>query len=149
MHLTMLFKTFLTLALSLPAASGELSQEARLKHVVNCILAEAPKGVSIEYTKLRFRYHLTGASQMTVQLFDLTDHDNRHIHLRDLKSDTWQTVYLDFTRDARRNDGHDTPFAAGHLVDDLFFFVQSEGERGVDLLIDEVVLFDAGKVQPD
>ena len=99
------------------------------------------------HTKLRFRYHLTGASQMTVQIFDLTDNDNRHIRLRNLKPGAWQTVYLDFSQDARRNDGRDTPFAAGHLVDDLFFFVQPEGDREVDLLIDEVVLFDAGKLQ--
>jgi hypothetical protein len=110
-------------------------------------------------TKLRFRYHLTGASQMTVQLFDLTDNDNRHIRLRGLKPDAWQTVYLDFTRDARRNDGRDTPFAAGHLVDDLFFCVEgvppsscgagkmpATRGREVNLLIDEVVLFDAGKL---
>jgi hypothetical protein len=97
------------------------------------------------HTKLRFRYHLTGASQMTVQMFDLTDQDNRHVRLRDLKPGAWQTVYLDFTRDARRNDGRDTPLAASHLVDDLFFLVQPAGEGEVDLLVDEVVLYDAGK----
>jgi len=97
------------------------------------------------HTKLRFRYHLAGATQMTVQIFDLTDNDNRHVRLRDLKSNTWQTVYLDFTRDARRNDGRDTPFAAGHLVDDLFFFIEPERGGDVDLLIDEVVLYDAGQ----
>jgi hypothetical protein len=105
---------------------------------------EPPRPVGA-HTKLRFRYYLTGASQMTVQIFDLTDNDNRHIQLRDLKTDTWRTVYLDFTQDARRNDGRDTPFAAGHLVDDLFFFIQPEVNREVNLLIDEVVLFDAGK----
>ena len=97
------------------------------------------------HTKLRFRYHLAGATQMTVQIFDLTDSDNRHVRLRDLKSNTWQTVYLDFTRDARRNDGRDTPFAPGHLVDDLFFFIEPERGGDVDLLIDEVVLYDAGQ----
>jgi hypothetical protein len=97
------------------------------------------------HTKLRFRYFLTGASRMTVQIFDLTDQDNRHIHLNSLKQGSWQTLYLDFTRDAKRNDGTDSPFAAGHVVDDLFFFL--EGERGaeVNLLLDEVVLFDAGR----
>lgn len=97
------------------------------------------------HTKLRFRYHLTGSRRMTVQIFDLTDMDNRHVHLRDLKPGQWQTLYLDFTKDARRNDGTDTPFAAGHKVDDLFFFVQPDSADPVELLIDEVVLFDAGK----
>lgn len=96
------------------------------------------------HTKLRFRYHLAGATKLTAQIFDATDQDNRHVILRDLKNDAWQTVYVDFTKDARRNDGSNTPFAAGHVVDDLFFFVEPEGDKPVGLLIDEVVLFDAG-----
>lgn len=97
------------------------------------------------HTKLRFRYHLTGASAMTVQVFDLTDGDNRHINLKGLKEGAWQWAILDFTKDARRNDGKDTPFAAGHKVDDIFFFVKPEGDKEVQLYIDEVTLFDAGK----
>jgi hypothetical protein len=95
-----------------------------------------------EKTRLRFRYHLTGTSKMTVQIFDATDQDNRHIHLKDLKQGEWTFAYLDFTKDAKRNDGKDTPFAAGHKVDDLFFFVSPEGPRGVQLFIDEVTLYD-------
>src|SRR5262245_53000732 len=100
------------------------------------------------HTKLRFRYWLSGlggAAAMTVQVFDLTDGDNRHIHLKGLKEGTWQWAILDFTKDARRNDGTDTPFAAGHKVDDLFFFVKPEADREVQLYVDEVTLFDAGK----
>jgi hypothetical protein len=100
-----------------------------------------------EHTKLRFRYHLSGASSMTVQIFDVTDQDNRHIRLRDLKQDEWQFAILDFTRDAKRNDGGDTPFAAGHKVDDLFFFVEPAGDQEVQLFIDEVTLFDAGEAE--
>jgi hypothetical protein len=58
-------------------------------------------------------------------------------------------IPLDFTKDTRRNDGRNTPFAAGHFVDDLFFFVEPEGEHEVNLLIDEVVLFDAGKARQE
>jgi hypothetical protein len=97
------------------------------------------------HTKLRFRAHLTGTRRMTVQIFDLTDQDNRHIHLAGLEPGQWQTHYLDFTKDARRNDGGDTPFAAGHQVDDLFFFVQADGDQPAELLIDEVILFEAGE----
>jgi hypothetical protein len=98
-----------------------------------------------ERTKMRFRYHVTGARAMTVQIFDVTDQDNRHIHMKSLKQGAWTTTYLDFTMDAKRNDGKETPFAAGHKVDDLFFFIQSDGKEEVNLLIDEVVLFDAGR----
>src|SRR4030095_11210438 len=83
---------------------------------------EPPRPVGA-HTKLRFRCHLTGASQATVQIFDVTDNDNRHILVRDLAPGVWQAVYLDFTQNARRNDGSDTPLAAGHLVDDLFFLL--------------------------
>jgi hypothetical protein len=96
-----------------------------------------------EHTKLRFRYHLTGASAMTVQIFDATDQDNRHIQCNDLQPGAWQWAILDFTSDARRNDGSQTPFAAGHMVDDLFFFVESEGDKEANLFVDEVTLFDA------
>ncbi len=95
------------------------------------------------HTKLRFRYYLTGASAMTVQIFDATDQDNRHVRLTGCKQNQWVTQYLDFTTDAKRNDGSNTPFAAGHVVDDLFFFVKPEGGEHVSLFIDEVVLFDA------
>lgn len=78
---------------------------------------------------------------MTVQVFDTTDRDNRRIDLPDPERGAWTTRYLDFTRDARRNDGSDTPFSAGHGVDDLFFFVEGDA----DLLVDEVVLYDAGE----
>lgn len=101
-----------------------------------------------EHTKLRFRYHLVGSARMTVQIFDLTDMDNRHIRLDKLEQGKWETIYLDFTRDAKRNDGSETPFAAGHKVDDIFFFVEPDGSREVDLLIDEVVLFDANSRNP-
>jgi hypothetical protein len=100
-----------------------------------------------ERTKLRFRYHLTGTSSMTVQVFDLTDNDNRHIHLKGLKQDAWQWAILDFTADGKKNDGKQTPFAAGHKVDDIFFFIAPEGDKEANLYIDEVTLFDAGKAK--
>jgi hypothetical protein len=82
---------------------------------------EPPRPVG-EHTELRFRYYLAGTGNMTVQIFDKTDMDNRHIHLRNLAQEAWKMIYLDFTRDSRRNDGTDTPFAAGHIVDDIFLF---------------------------
>jgi hypothetical protein len=97
------------------------------------------------HTKLRFRFHLTGASNLIVQIFDATDQDNRHVRLTGLQENAWQTVYVDFTNDARRNDGSESPFAAGHVVDDLFFLVEPGGDLPLELFIDEVVLYDAGE----
>jgi hypothetical protein len=103
---------------------------------------EPPRPVG-KRTKLRFRYHLTGAEKLTVQVFDATDQDNRHIHLTGLKQGAWATAYLDFTRDAKRNDGTRTPFAAGHRADAVFFFIEPETGRVPELYVDEVVLYDA------
>jgi len=97
------------------------------------------------HTKLRFRYHVSGASAMTVQVFDLTDKDNRHIKMKDLKQDAWQWAILDVTKDAKRNGGTDTPFTAGHRVDDIFFFMRPEKGKEANLYIDEVTLYDAGR----
>ena len=109
------------------------------------LMIDPPKAVG-QRTKVRFRYHLKGADSMTVQIFDATDQDNRHVVLRGLKQNEWQVVYVDFTTDGRKNDGRQTPFAAGHLVDDLFFLVDGPPGGGeVGLMIDEVVLYDAGK----
>jgi hypothetical protein len=96
------------------------------------------------HTKLRFRYHLTGTKALTVQMFDATAQDNRHIRLADCRAGEWTTQYLDFTKDSRRNDGSDAPFTAGHKVDDLFFFLEG-ADKDARLLIDEVVLYDAGE----
>jgi hypothetical protein len=104
---------------------------------------EPPRPVGAR-TKLRFRYWQRGARQMTVQIFDATDQDNRHVLVKDLNKEGWKNLYIDFTRDGRRNDGGNSPFAAGHLVDDLFFFIEPSGDEELDVLIDEVVLFDAG-----
>jgi len=106
---------------------------------------EPPRPVGA-HTKLRFRYHLTGTSAMTVQVFDATVQDNRHVNLTGLKQGEWTTRYMDFSRDSRRNDGTpNSSFTAGNKVDDLFFFVRPEGEKPVELCVDEVVLFDAGE----
>lgn len=70
--------------------------------------------------------------------------------LRGLAQNEWKTQYVDFSRDARRNDGTaNSEFTAGNLVDDIFFFVNtpdSLGSRPAPVLhLDEVVLFDAGE----
>jgi hypothetical protein len=103
-----------------------------------------PVGAS---TKLRFRYYLTGADAMTVQMFDVADGDNRHISMKNVRTGAWQWAILDFTKDAKHNDGAASPFAAGHPVDDIFFFVQPQGDQEPRLFVDEVTLFDAGQRQ--
>jgi len=105
---------------------------------------EPPRPVGA-HTKLRFRYYLDGANELTVQIFDATVQDNRHIRVTDLKQREWTTTDLDFSRESRRNDGTaDSPFTTGNKVDDLFFFASSVPAMDVQLFVDEIVLYDAG-----
>ncbi|MBI4606579.1 MAG: hypothetical protein HY721_31845, partial [Planctomycetes bacterium] len=62
--------------------------------------------------------------------------------LTGLEEGAWRDAKVDFTRDGRRNDGSGGAFAAGNLVDDLFFFVEAADGRDAELHIDEVVLYD-------
>lgn len=129
--------SFWGVAKAVPRKEGGKGKWIRLQ-----IKPDRPVG---ERTKLRFRYHVTGASAMTVQVFDVTDKDNRHIRMKDLKQAAWTWANLDFTTDSKRNDGGKTPFAAGHMIDDIFFFIEPDGTEEVNLLIDEVTLYDAGR----
>jgi hypothetical protein len=124
------------------AARAVPRKDAKGKWIRIQIAPPRPVG---ETTRLRFRAHAAGVASLIVQIFDLTAMDNRHVVLRDLKEGEWRTHQVDFTRDSRRNDGSDGPFAAGNLVDDLFFFVEPAAGKEADLVIDEVVLYDAGR----
>jgi hypothetical protein len=111
-------------------------------------LAIEPSRPVGNHTKLRFRYHVMGATRMTVQVFDATVQDNRHVELAGLKEGQWNTAYVDFSSDSRRNDGtSNSKLAAGNQVDGLFFFLGSEIRTDAELYIDEVVLYDAGTPQ--
>lgn len=94
-------------------------------------------------TRIHFRYLVRGISRLQVMLFDLTAMDNRHIVMETPVRGRWLEADLDFSRDSRRNDGTGDSFAPGHRVDDIFFF-SLEAEPGCELLIDDVVLYDAG-----
>jgi len=94
-------------------------------------------------TRLSFRLYLKETSSLQVQIFDLTDMDNRHLVLKNLPQDKWQTINLNLTADAVRNDGTVTAFASGHLVDDIFFFIPGP-VKGAEFLIDDLVLYDEG-----
>ena len=89
-------------------------------------------------TRLSFRYRLTGADSLRVQLFSLTKNDNRHLVLSGLPQGTWQDAAADMTA-ARRNDGSDDRLAADERIDDIQFHVAPEA----DLLIDDIVLYEA------
>jgi len=91
-------------------------------------------------TKLRFRYWLKGASRMAVALHDATDQTARQVQLSGCKQGKWTTQYVTFSKDEKLSG---EKFPTGNKVDSVAFTVA--GGEGVQLYVDEVVLFDAGK----
>lgn len=107
------------------------------------LIIDPPQAVGAT-TKIRFRYYVEGAARVQAMIFDLTDRDNRHIVLENPVQESWHRATLDFTANGIKNDGNQTPFEPGSLVDDIFFLAWPARGEQVELLVDEVVLYDAG-----
>jgi len=92
--------------------------------------------------KMYCRYLLKGATQATFQHFSLSSGDNNHIRVSGLTEGTWSEVTLNFTRDARRNDGSPGAFKDGERMDDLKVFVGKPGDgTSYEMIIDDVIFF--------
>jgi inosine-uridine nucleoside N-ribohydrolase len=89
-------------------------------------------------TRLAFRYKLQGTDRLRVQIYSLTNGYHRHLVLHDLPQGRWQEAAVDMTR-ARRPDGTGGPLSEGERIDDIQFYADPSAE----LLIDDVVLYDA------
>jgi hypothetical protein len=107
------------------------------------LIIDPPQHVG-EHTRARYRYYLENVRRVQSMIFDLSDGDNRHLGLEGLPQGSWLTQTLDFTTDGIKNDGNQTPFEAGSLVDDLFFLAwPSDSGKPYSLLLDDIVLYDA------
>jgi hypothetical protein len=91
-----------------------------------------------KHTRLSFRCRLHGTGTLRVQIFSLTNGYHRHLTLTDLPRDKWQSLTVDMTQ-ARRPDGSGGPLAEDERIDDIQFYTDPSAE----LLIDDIVLFDA------
>jgi purine nucleosidase len=89
-------------------------------------------------TRLGFRYRLRGAGVLRVQLYSLSRGYHRHLTLTGLPQGKWQEAAVDMTA-ARRPDGSGGPLSEGERIDDIQFYT----ERDAELLVDDVVLYDA------
>ncbi len=88
--------------------------------------------------RLSFRYFLKGADALRVQIYTLTNGYHRHLIVEGLKQGEWQQATVDMTA-CRRADGTGGPLSEDERIDDIQFYA----EPGVELLIDDIVLFDA------
>ncbi|HYT93753.1 MAG TPA: nucleoside hydrolase [Gemmataceae bacterium] len=89
-------------------------------------------------TRLSFRYWLKGSQTLRVQIYSLTNGYHRHLVLTGLPQGRWESATVDMTV-ARRPDGTGGPLSENERIDDIQFYTEPTAE----LLIDDIVLFDA------
>jgi inosine-uridine nucleoside N-ribohydrolase len=89
-----------------------------------------------ESTRLRFRYHLSGADSLRVRLRDSAAKEVHAVALKGLKKDEWAEATADFTADSQRG-GAGNPRRGDH-ADEIQFLVP----RGAVLLVDDVLLYE-------
>ena len=91
-------------------------------------------------TRLSFNVWLKGTSRLKVQLYTLSNNYHRHLTLTDVSQGSWQALTVDMTQ-ARKPDGSGGPLSEDERIDDIQFYT----DRDAELLIDNVVLYDAAK----
>jgi hypothetical protein len=101
--------------------------------------------------QLYLRYFLEGTDEATFQYFSLTREDNNHIHVSGLTQGKWSELTLNFTHNARRNDGSDQSFADGERMDDFKVFVgKPKDGKKYQLFLDDIIFFaDDPKLPPE
>ena len=91
-------------------------------------------------TRLSFRYWLNGTDTLRVQIYSLTNGYHRQLYVTGLPQGRWESGTVDMA-DARRPDGSGGPLSEHERIDDIQFYATPTAE----LLIDDVVLYDAAK----
>src|SRR5262249_13648871 len=98
---------------------------------------ERPLG---ESTHLSFRYRITGADSLRVELANRTAQDSHAVELKSLKRDEWAEVLVDFSR-AKGEKG--VVPRKGDRTDEIRFLLP----KGAELLIDDVLLYEPGTAE--
>jgi inosine-uridine nucleoside N-ribohydrolase len=94
---------------------------------------ERPLG---EKTQLSFRYRLSGADNLRVQLRNCTSGDAHLVELKNLRKDEWATGQVDFSTIKGVKGGE--MIRSGDRVDEIHFLLP----RGAELLVDDVLLYE-------
>lgn len=89
-------------------------------------------------TRLGFRYWLKGTDRLRVQIYTLSNGYHRCLTLENLPQEKWQELTVDMTQ-CRKPDGKGGPLSENERIDDIQFYT----DPGVELLIDDILLYDA------
>lgn len=88
------------------------------------------------------RYYITGGDRATFQHYSLSRGDNNHVNVSGLTQGKWSELTLNFTCDARRNDGSKEAFRKGERMDDLKVFVGKPADgKEWEFVLDDVIFF--------
>lgn len=87
-------------------------------------------------TQLHFRYRLTGADNLRVQLRNSTANITHELPITSLTRDAWTETTLDFSNLIAKNGS-----ANGHRANEIHFLCPADAE----LFIDDVLLFEPGE----
>jgi hypothetical protein len=93
-------------------------------------------------THLSFRYWLKGTDTLRVQLYSLSNGYHRCLMLKGLPQEKWMEGNVDMTQ-MRKPDGTGGPLSGDERIDDIQFYADPRAE----LLIDDIVLYDAADVK--
>jgi hypothetical protein len=88
-------------------------------------------------TRLSFRVWLKGTDRLRVQIYTLSNGYHRCQTLTGLAQEKWLPLTVDMTK-CRRVDGTGGPLSENERIDDIQFYT----DPGVELLIDDIVLYD-------
>lgn len=115
-------------------------RQGDMKTMYNAVIFNPVPGPPMgQNPRLRFRYWLKGTDTLRVQIYSLTKGYHRYLSLQGLPQEKWQLATVDMTQ-VRRPDGTGGPLSENERIDDVQFYVDPRAE----LLIDDIVLYDAG-----
>lgn len=113
--------------------------QARYRAVIFNPVPGPPMGPQ---TRLSFRYWLRGTDRIRIQIYSLSNGYHRQMVLAGLPQGSWQSAAVDMTV-ARQPHGTGGPLSENERIDDIQFYI----DEGAELIIDDIVLYDAAPAE--
>jgi inosine-uridine nucleoside N-ribohydrolase len=116
-------------------------RQGDLKTMYNAVIFNPVPGPPMgEHPRLSFRYWIKGTDTLRIQLYSLDNGYHRYLTVPNLPQGKWEAGTVDMTV-ARKPDGGGGPLSGDkrERIDDIQFYT----EPGTELLIDDIVLYDA------
>jgi hypothetical protein len=128
---------------NIPAYPGNATAQVKRKTQEYAGINPVPGPCMGKFNYMYCRYFIKGTDKAKFQHFNLNVSDNWNINVSGLQQGQWSELTLNFTKNARRNNGSAEVFKEGERMDDLKVFVAANKEEAakVDLALDDVIFF--------